>query len=226
MVDSKLKVAHIQATNGRNKGKKIEVLFNPSEYTIEKGNKYQSTPIPGLATPVHQFVHGNSDTLTMELFFDTYARASRQGHVEQGEDVRKYTGKLAALMDMDPTIHAAPVCEFHWGGKVVIKGVIERLTQKFTMFQSDGIPVRATLNVTFKEYKPVTDQLKEIGRQSADRTKSKMIKEGDSLWVIAALEYGDPGLWHHIASKNKIDNPRLLETGKEILLPPLDELLE
>jgi hypothetical protein len=75
MVDSKLKVAHIQAINGRNKGKKIEVLFNPSEYTIEKANKYQSTPIPGLATPVHQFVHGESDTLTMELFFDTYANA-------------------------------------------------------------------------------------------------------------------------------------------------------
>ena len=226
MAKSDLKIAYIQAINGRNKNKPIEVLFNPAEYTIEKGNKYQSTPIPGLATPVHQFVHGESDTLTMELFFDTYAKESRHGHVKQGEDVRKYTGKLAELMDMDPTLHAAPVCQFHWGDKVVFKGVIERLTQKFTMFQADGKPVRATLNVTFKEYKPVTDQLKEIGRQSADRTKAKIIKEGDSLWVIAALEYGDPGLWPHIASKNKIDNPRLLETGREILLPPLEELLE
>lgn len=226
MSDSDLKIAYIQAINGQNKNKPIKVLFNPAEYSIEKGNKYQSTPIPGLATPVHQFVHGNSDSLTMELFFDTYAKASRQKRVKQGEDVRNYTGQLAALMDMDPTIHAAPICQFHWGDKVVIKGVIERLTQKFTMFQSDGIPVRATLNVTFKEYKTVADQLKEIGRESADRTKAITIKEGDSLWVIAALEYGDPGFWPHIAEKNNIDNPRLLETGRVILLPPLEELLE
>jgi len=51
MAKSDLKMAYIQAINGRNKNKPIEVLFNPAEYTIEKGNKYQSTPIPGLATP-------------------------------------------------------------------------------------------------------------------------------------------------------------------------------
>jgi len=226
MSDSDLKIAYIQAINGQNKNKPIKVLFNPAEYTIEKGNTYQNTPMPGTATPVHQFVHGNSDSLTLELFFDTYAKSSKQSHVKQGEDVRKYTDKLAALMDMDPDLHAAPVCQFHWGNKVVIKGVIERLTQKFTMFQSDGIPVRATLNVTFKEYKTVAEQLKEIGRKSADRTKVKIIKEGDSLWVIAALEYGDPGLWPYIAAKNKIDNPRILEIGREILLPPLEQLQE
>lgn len=220
-----LKIAYIQAINGRHQGKKIKVLFNPAEYTLEKGNKYQNTPLPGTATPVHQFVHGNSDSLTMELFFDTYAKSSKQSHVDQGEDVRKYTGQLAALMDVDPTLHAPPICQFHWGD-VIIKGVIERLTQKFTMFRSDGKPVRATLNVTFKEYKTVTDQLKEIGRESADRTKTRVIKEGDSLWVIAALEYGDPSLWHYIAKKNKIDNPRILEIGREILLPPLEQLPE
>lgn len=221
MATKDLKIAYIEAMDGRLKGQRIEVLFNPAEYSLEKGNKFQSTPIPGLATPVHQFVHGSSDTLTMELFFDTYAPASRHSHVTPGDDVRNYTGKLAALLDMDPVLHAAPVCKFIWG-KLDFKAIIERLTQKFTMFLADGTPVRATLNVTFKEYKTVTEQLKEIGRQSADRTKTKIIKEGDSLWVIAALEYGDPGLWRQIATENKIYNPRILEVGREIVIPPLE----
>jgi len=204
----------------------IPVMFNPEEYSLDLGNTFAEIGIPGLQASPIQYVRGNLRTLNMELFFDTYAKSSKQSHVKQGEDVRKYTDKLAALMDMDPDLHAAPVCQFHWGNKVVIKGVIERLTQKFTMFQSDGIPVRATLNVTFKEFKTVAEQLKEIGRKSADRTKVKIIKEGDSLWVIAALEYGDPGLWPYIAAKNKIDNPRILEIGREILLPPLEQLQE
>jgi hypothetical protein len=221
-----LKIAYIEPLEGKLNGQQIEVLFNPAEYTIEKSNQYQSNPIPGLATPVAQFVHGNADTLTMELFFDTYAPSkSRHSRIQQGEDVRKYTDKLASLLDMDSSLHAAPVCKFVWG-KVEFKAIIERLSQKFTMFLSDGTPVRATLNVSFKEYKPITEQLKEIGRESADRTKRRIIREGDSLWMFAAEEYGDPAFWRQIAIKNAIENPRLLEVGREIELPPLPTLLE
>lgn len=223
-----LKIAYIEPINGRQAKTPIEVLFNPAEYTIEKGNQFQSTTLPGLATPVTQFVNGQADTLTMELFFDTYAPSSRHTSVKQGEDVRKYTKQLSALLDVDPTLHAPPICQFIWGDPLGSPGnsqfiaTIEKLTQKFTMFLADGTPVRATINITFKEYKTVEDQLKEIGRQSADRTKRHIIKEGESLWNLAAQEYDDPGLWRHIAEENQILNPRLLEPGIGIELPALE----
>jgi hypothetical protein len=222
-----LKIAYIEALEGRLKGQLIEVLFNPAEYSIEKSNQYQSTNIPGLATPVSQFVSGNADTLTMELFFDTYSPSSRHRSVQPREDVRNYTRRLADLLNIDPGLHAPPVCQFVWGMPlgspegIQFKAIIERLTQKFTMFLEDGTPVRATLNVTFKEYKTVAEQLKEVGRESSDKTKRHRLVEGDSLWRLAAVEYGDPRLWREIARENDIVNPLALVPGTELVIPAL-----
>lgn len=227
MASKNLKVAYIRPINGSNAGDEFEVMFNPAEYSIEKGNTFQSTSLPGLATPVTQFVTGNADTLTMELYFDTYAPSSRHGKVKQGDDVRKYTRRISNLVDIDPELHAPPVCEFTWGSPLgrpegfQFTGVIEKVSQKFTLFLDDGTPVRATLNVTFKEYKTVQEQLQEIGRQSADRTKRVVFREGDALWLYAAEEYGDPGLWRVIADRNGLENPRVVAPGTELELPPL-----
>lgn len=227
MATKNLKRAFIRPINGCHANTPFEVLFNPAEYSIEKGNTFQSTSLPGLATPVTQFVTGNADTLTMELYFDTYANSSSHQNVGQKEDVRHYTRKIANLMEIDPTLHAPPICEFTWGPPlgtpegIQFRGIIEKVTQKFTYFLDDGTPVRATLNVTFKEYKTVEEQLAEMKCQSADRTKRREFKEGDALWLFASAEYNDPEKWKVIADRNEIENPRLIAPGTALELPPL-----
>ena len=208
---AKLKKAYIQPQNGSNT-KAIEVLFNPAEYTVEKGNQFQSNALPGLAAPLHQFVNGNADSLTMDLFFDTFT--DKQG------DVTKKTQLFAKLLDIDAKIHAPPLVKFVWG-RFQFKAIIERLSQKFTMFLDDGTPVRATLSVTFKEYKTVAEQLKEVGFQSADVTKRRVLGENEGLWWVAHEEYRDPDRWRLIAEANEIDNPRLLAIGRQLRLPPV-----
>ncbi|HYG81481.1 MAG TPA: hypothetical protein VD861_13885, partial [Pyrinomonadaceae bacterium] len=224
-----LKTAFIKPINGKlsKENKIFEVLFNPAEYSIEKGNTFQSTSLPGLATPVTQFVTGNADTLSMELYFDTYAKSSRHGTVTLREDVRNYTRPIANLMEIDPELHAPPICEFTWGPPlgspegIQFRGIIEKVSQKFTYFLDDGTPVRATLNVTFKEYKTIEQQLGEMKLQSADRTKRREFKEGEAVWSLAHQEYGDPGLWRVIADRNGLENPRIVAPGTALELPPL-----
>jgi nucleoid-associated protein YgaU len=206
--------AYIEALQGFYKTQPpAKVIFNPAEYSLEKGNQFASTALPGLSNPIMSFVNGNADVLTMELFFDTY---TNQG----ASDVREETEKIARLLDIDPTVHAPPLVRFVWGG-LNFRAVIERLTQRFTMFREDGVPVRATLNVTFKEYKTITDQLNDKPPQSSDWTKRRVVAEQDRLSLIAAIEYDDPAVWRVIADANDIDNPRLLQPGQEIRLPPL-----
>ncbi len=206
--------AFIEALLGVHKGEKAEVIFNPAEYTLEKGNQFASSPLPGLSNPVLSFVHGNADTLTMELFFDTYTNRG-------GSDVRDETKKISRLLEIDPQVHAPPPVSFVWG-PLGFRAVIERLTQRFTMFREDGVPVRATLNVTFKEYKTIEEQISDRPTESSDWTKQRVLTEGDRLDLIAAIEYGDSGVWREIAAANDIDNPRLLEFGREVRLPPLE----
>jgi nucleoid-associated protein YgaU len=205
--------AYIQATQGKFKDERAEVIFNPAEYSLEIGNQFSSAPLPGLSNPVLSFVNGDADVLTMELFFDTYTD-------KRSEDVTKVTKKITRLMDIDPELHAPPPVRFVWG-RLDFQAVIERLTQRFTMFREDGVPVRATLNVTFKEYKTIAEQLSQKPNQSSDWSKRRILTEQDRLSLIAAIEYGDPAVWRVIADANEIDNPRVLEPGREIRLPPL-----
>ena len=225
MQEQGLKKAYLVRKDQENEASaQVACLFNPKELSVEKGNQFAEVNIPGLSSPLLQFVRGNARSVTMDLFFDTY---------EKGEDVRNHTDRITGwdagsmlsklsppkgLMDIDSNLHAPPICVFIWG-EFRFQCVIERVTKRFTMFHPNGFPVRATLSVTLKEYKEVDVQVKEISPQSADLTKRWVVILGDSLWSIAFKEYGDPGDWRLIADANNIDNPRILNPGQELIIP-------
>ena len=215
---AKLQKAFVLPLDGQFKNQKLYVLFNPAEYALEKGNQFQANALPGLSSPLVQFVNGSADSLSMELFFDTYTDGKR-------EDVTRETKKFAQLLEIDPELHAPPPVKFVWG-EFQFKAVLERINQKFTMFLENGRPVRATLTVTFKEYLTIAEQLKKVPRNSSDVTKRHTVVEDDSLWLIAAQEYRDPRAWRAIARANGISNPRRLDGEDELVLPrlPADSL--
>ena len=52
--------------------------------------------------------------------------------------------------------------------------------------------------------------------------KATVFEAHDSIWLLAAREYGEPRFWRLIARENDIDNPRRIESGRVLVLPPLD----
>ncbi|HEX3034034.1 MAG TPA: LysM peptidoglycan-binding domain-containing protein [Thermodesulfobacteriota bacterium] len=203
----------------------VPCLFNPKELSVEKSNQFGEVNVPGLPSPIFQFVRGNARSVTMDLFFDTYEEkidvrvfTDRITGWDAGSMFSKLPGVAKGLMDIDSDLHAPPVCLFIWGA-FIFQCIIERVSKRFTMFLPEGIPVRATLSVTLKEYREVEVQVKEISLQSADLTKRWVVTQGDSLWSIAAKEYGNPSDWRLIADANNIDNPRILTPGEELVVP-------
>jgi len=185
----------------------LPVMFNPEEYNLDSGNAFAEIGIPGLATPPIQYVRGNARQLRMDLFFDTYeARADVRG------PVRSVTG----LMDQDPTTLGPPTLLFSWGS-LNFNCVLESVAQRFTMFLDDGIPVRATLSVTFREYAEVDVAIKG-GLFIGPPTVHNVIA-GETLSQIAAEVTGDPGNWRPIAEANDIDNPRTPPAGEALIIP-------
>ncbi len=175
-------------------GERIEVLFNPNEYTLNKDNNFAQAAIPGLSTPLLQFVSGNLRTLEMELVFDTYeahTHASRTIN-PAGSDVRKLTQKVVDLMAINPETHAPPVVLFAWGG-LTFTGVLAKVNQQYTMFLEDGTPVRARLQVTFQEWKTALQEAKEVRRQTADYTRLYRLGQGETLSQVAGRVLRRPG---------------------------------
>lgn len=208
------------------RGAKIQALYNPERYSLNKAVQIQEIPIPGLDSPVLQFVRGQNEKITVELFFDT----TSFGMVSDVKDVRKETQKIYELLKINPETHAPPRCKLSWGdaGQLFSSGsalfsrcVVESVSEEFNLFSPTGVPLRAKLNVTFREYKTIEEQLQETPRHTADRTKIRTVQRGQSLSLIAWLEYQDAGKWRPIAEANNLDNPRLLEPGTKLVIPGL-----
>jgi len=192
-------------------GEEFDVMFNPEEYSLNKDNNFASQAIPGLTSPLLQFVHGNLRTLDMELFFDTF---------EQQSDVRDQTQKVTKLLQINSDLHAPPVVQVVWGS-LYFRGVLAKAAQKFIKFFPDGRPARARLNVTFQEYLDAETQSKEVNLQTTDFSKYHVVEINETLSTIAARYYEDPQTWRPIAAANGITDPRALSLGQEIRVPSL-----
>ncbi len=222
MSKQQLVKATITVLNDTNKV--ITVLFNPAEYSLDRANSYKATPLPGLGAPLLQFVNGENDHLSMDLFLDDYTDPKGPTSLGQQEpkSLKARLEDLTSLMEIDSKLHAPPPVRFDWGTAMTFTAVIEKIGSKVTMFHPDGTPARATLSVSFKEYRTLRQLVKEPPRQSADKTKRRVVVGGDALWLIAVREYDDPRAWVRIAEKNDLDDPREITPGDWLQLPPME----
>jgi nucleoid-associated protein YgaU len=101
---------------------------------------------------------------------------------------------------------------------------MEHVSGRFSLFLPDGTPVRAKLNVTFKEFIEVEVLVKENPTQSADHRKTRLVRRGDRLSSIAFEEYADAAKWRPIADANGIDDPNRLVVGARLVIPALDPM--
>lgn len=211
--------AVIEILEGDSSPKKITVMFNPESYNISYGASYSEKKIPGLDGPISQYISGESMTLDMTLFFDTYEPPTPD-KAEGGSSVAEKTKLISGLVSIDGTLHHPPAVRFQWG-KIKFKGYVISVKESYTMFLSDGTPVRARVEITFKSLFDPSKEKRKSPFESPDRTKVRILHEKEQLWNYAYKEYGDAGKWREIAAANGIANPLMTEPGMELKLPAL-----
>lgn len=214
----------------------INVLYNPQNYTRQKTVNYRPIPQLGADAPIVQFQSGGMEILSFELFFDSVSAGSEVGGTVAdrakfgvnslvptaagGIDVRDYTKKVTNLMYIDSDLHRPPELKVEWAS-LQFKGFLAQCNQRFVRFDEKGQPVRAILTCTFIEHRDVEKVSVANPLNSPDTTKYHTVRQGDSLWSLAAEEYGDAGQWRTIAAANGLDNPRRLRTGETLVVPAL-----
>jgi nucleoid-associated protein YgaU len=210
----------------------FEVQYNPTEFSLDKSVQLAEIAIPGLDSPLVQFVRGQVEKLTVDLFFDTTDEGTGAG----ATSVTLLTDPIYSLTKIEPAGHAPPVVTFAWNAafpgaalppaagnqrRNAFRGVVESCRQKFTFFSPEGVPLRATLTLALREYKTLDEQLSQLNLSSPDRTHAHLTKEGDTLSRISARYYLRPGDWRAIAEANELDDPRRLGPGLLLTVPSI-----
>jgi hypothetical protein len=193
----------------------LTVLYNPEEYTISKDNNFAVQGVPGLGSPIVQFVNGNQRTLEVELFFDSYDTPTLPKI-----DVRVQTEPVVRLMEIDSETHAPPVLIVQMAS-LELRCVLSRVSERFVMFMPNGVPVRARLGCTFIETLDPAQEAKAANLQTADFSKAHVVKPGETLSDIAGALYRDATLWRAIAVANDIGDPLAVEVGRSLRVPAL-----
>lgn len=220
------------------------VQYNPKEFTIEKALQHGELNIPGLDAPLQQFVRGQAEKLTVELFFDTTENGMGKG----ADSVTKQTDRIYRLAKIESTSHAPPIVTFCWNSEFPgsslsfgsgegegedgedssgnqsrnsFVGVVESVRQQFTLFSSEGVPLRATVNLVLKEYRTLDEQISQMRLNSPDKTHSHALQSGETLSSVAGRFYKNPMRWRFIADENGLTDPRRLEIGAVLTVPSI-----
>ena len=157
-----LKATFQQVNQDGSLGPPLTVNYNPTEYTLSKGAQLAEIAIPGLDSPIIQFVRGQTETLSLDLFFDT----TEAGMDDSAISVTTVTDQFYQMIKIDGTTHAPPICFFSWGStfpgqrsyasmglsagtgsqqRYGFKCVVESVRQRYTLFNPQGVPLHAAL---------------------------------------------------------------------------------
>ena len=232
-------------TEGKGKGEgEVKALFNPNQLTISNTVQWEprKSALPELGSSLDFTGASNQPaTLELDLFFDTYGGNRKEQSIGQSlaenltttplalapgaspsrASVTDYTDAIVRLLRVDQELHRPPICRLVWGRFQIFRGVLMSLTEKFTLFHSDGTPARAVLSCRFLQYQNWEETYKAIDLHSADVAKTYVVRRGDTLSSIAAAVYSDPLQWRPIAAANGIQNPRSLSPGQVLRIPKL-----
>jgi hypothetical protein len=200
----------------------IPFQFNPKELSIQKSAKWERKPArPSRTAGPPEFTGADPCKLTVEVFFDATAKDSG-GVVAAVEKL--FACCIPTLKTVGTKKALPPLVIFHWGQTTSFPGFITQVGAKYTLFSSDGTPIRATCSVSMEEMPPATQKQNPTSGSIAAH-RAHVVIAGDSLASLAYDEYGDATMWRALAIFNGIDDPLRVPDGTSVLLPAPEDLL-
>jgi nucleoid-associated protein YgaU len=189
--------------------------------TIQKAAKWERKTAKGAkkAGPP-EFTGAEPCKLTLEMFFDASGK-------QDGSVVKAVEELFACTV---PTEESAgqkkpspPLVVLHWGAIASFPAFVTSVSAKYTVFASNGTPIRATCSVGMEEM-PGAERPQNPTSGALSARRSHQLVEGDSLASLAYREYGDPALWRLLAEVNDIDDPARLRPGTTLVVPALADV--
>jgi hypothetical protein len=189
-------------------------MFNPESFTVNQRVVYDQAPVPGHTSSEPAFRNIETQEFKFDFLIDGTGAAGKKRNVFA--DIEHFR----LVVGYQGLIHRPHYLIINWG-TFIARCVLESMGIKYELFDRAGLPLRATITATFIEF---TDNHHEgllANRSSPDLTHVKVVREGDTLPLLAHQVYGDASYYPEVARVNGLDNFRELRVGDEIYFPPL-----
>jgi len=194
-----------------------EAMINPDKISHERGIQYNNQQAPGSSEPSQKYKESPETNLSFDLLLDC------TGVVDAKRlDLPKEMAKLQDLVyDFHGDIHRPYFVIIRWGIGETFKGVLKTFNTDYTLFDPDGIPLRAKVSMRFDSYLDPKAVAKEEEKSSPDLTHKIGVVAGDNLPILSQRVYDTPDYYVQLAEFNGLNKFRQLQAGSQLIFPPV-----
>ena len=192
-------------------------MFNPESFSVQDEIEWTDRCVPGTERSDATYSRTKPRTFSIEFTLDgTGVNGAKIPVTAQVILFRLVT------TNMDGTIHRPPYLMVQYG-TFVQTCVLKSSTVTYSMFDSNGLPLRAKINASFTERSPTGLSAVLSMLSSPDLTHEVTVKDGDILPLLTYKTYKDQNYYLQVAKVNRLKNFRKLKAGESIIFPPIDD---
>lgn len=197
--------------------KSFSVMVNPQDYSIKDAIKYSDYNEPRSK----RFDRYEASVLRIpKIFLDTTGSIPVEKWPFNGS-IDEMIKKLKSIVyDYNGKNHEPSVVDILWGD-LKVQGRLLSMETKFALFDKDGHPIRAEVNLSFALFKTFKDLEAESNKSSPDLTHVIEVRAGDTLPNLCNKVYNDPSYYMQVARVNNLSDFCRLVPGTRLVFPPL-----
>lgn len=186
--------------------------INPASVKIGKKVSYEKIQAMGTSEYISKYKHHEPSTMSFEIYMDDTGAipdsdgGSIQQRIEQLEN---------AVYTLQDDQNEPGYVILVWGS-TIFHGRAESIDYDYTLFASDGTPLRVKISLSF------VGSFEKSSSQTSNSVQANMVvfSSGDSLADYCESIYGDQSLSLDVATLNNLDSIRNIAAGTTVLLPP------
>jgi nucleoid-associated protein YgaU len=204
--------------------KQLVFHFNPTTVSFTRAVAFNRTPKQGSNDPPVQFTGAGPTSMSLQILLDAVGTGRTAGVQPEIDLLVSWT----TVPDVTKPGEGPPRLVFTWGVLTINKektlvGYLEQLKVTCELFDRQGCPLRATVDLTLKS---AAQEPKGTNPSSgSERSRRQhVLRREETLHSLAFDTFGDPGAWRAIADLNGVDDPTRVRPGRELLLPDVSEL--
>lgn len=196
----------------------LELPINPEKVKLGKGIRYAEDKQLGSLNGSNVYVRYQPETLFFECLLDM---TNAMEDDDEKKPVHDMVDEIEArLYDYNTEGHRPSFVKVEYGD-ITFFGQLKTLEAEYTLFDMDGMPLRAELKVTLTGYCSQKEEKKHFSKHSPDVSRLVTLKEGQTLAALCYEIYGDALLVGQVARFNNLNGYRNIPAGTELLMPML-----
>ena len=130
---------------------------------------------------------------------------------------------LKCVYHMDDKTHRPQFLIISWGEEIKFGCVLSNIDINYTLFESNGKPLRAKITATFLRHQSGEEQLAKSRISSPDLTHYRKVEQSDRLDLMVHEIYGDSNYFLQVAKANGLTSVRNVQPGLDLYFPPFDK---